>query len=231
MGSVGNAIYRLTQKPFLWITVAWPTLFASVNGYKIVGILHERNAEVHMDEIQEQIYVEHFMVHGITPKQFERIENKAEVAHLDKNEVIIRKGGELNNIYLVVKGSTQAHILGRHLTAQSTSAKTKGDQKLGGDSGAWVGEIAFLDRLWEKEQRKANAKVAKKAVKAEAPKGNGSHKQEGEDEAARKGGNEKMSAVLYTIIAKEKCTVWKWSFEDMESLMSSSTVSLLLDEE
>lgn len=68
MGSVCNAVYRYTQKPILWITIAWPSLFASVNGVKIVEILHERNAEVHMDEEQERIYVEYFLQHGVTPK-------------------------------------------------------------------------------------------------------------------------------------------------------------------
>ena len=68
MGSICNAIYRYSQKPVLWITVAWPSLFASVNGFKIMDIVHERNAEVHMDENQERIYVEYFLAHGITPK-------------------------------------------------------------------------------------------------------------------------------------------------------------------
>lgn len=67
-GSISNAIYRYTQKPILWITVAWPCLFATVNGFKIMEILHERNAEVHMDDHQEKIYVEHFLQHGVTPK-------------------------------------------------------------------------------------------------------------------------------------------------------------------
>jgi hypothetical protein len=31
--------------------------------------------------------------------------------------------------------------------------------------------------------------------------------------------------VLYTILAKEDCKVWRWFFKEMESLMSSSTVS------
>lgn len=67
-GSISNALYRYTQKPILWITIAWPSLFATVNGVKIIEILHERNAEVHMDEEQERIYVEYFLQHGVTPK-------------------------------------------------------------------------------------------------------------------------------------------------------------------
>ncbi len=67
-GSISNAIYRYSQKPILWITVVWPSLFATVNGVKIMEILHERNAEVHMDETQEKIYVEYFLQHGVTPK-------------------------------------------------------------------------------------------------------------------------------------------------------------------
>jgi CRP-like cAMP-binding protein len=189
-----------------------------------------------MDEQQEEIFVEHLMPHGITPKQFERIEASAEVTTVKKGEALIRKGEKLDHVYLVVHGSTQAHILGRHLTAQSTNAKTKGAQKLGGDSGAWVGEMAFLDRCWEKEQGKIAAKRAKKAVEKGASKSSEKKNQEKEIAAIAKTpasppatAAAKKSIVLYTILAKEDCLVWKWSFEDMESLVSSSPVRLLIN--
>jgi len=75
-GSVSNAVFRMTQLPIQWLTVAWPVIFASVNGYKIHEIVQERHAAVHLTEQQEAVYVEHFMNHGITPKQFERIDER-----------------------------------------------------------------------------------------------------------------------------------------------------------
>ena len=68
IGFLANALFRYTQKPVQWTTMGWPALFASVNGVKIVEILHERNAEVHMDSEHERIYVHYFLEHGVTPK-------------------------------------------------------------------------------------------------------------------------------------------------------------------
>jgi hypothetical protein len=219
-GSISNAIYRMTQKPFLWITVAWPCIFASVNGYKIMEILHERNALVHLDEEQEHIFVEHFMQHGITPKQFERIEKAAKVIKFKKGQALISKGGKLDNVYLIVHGSTQAHIKGRHLTAQSTSPKTKGDQKQGGDSGAWIGEMRFLDRYWEAQQKSSPHKMKTKQAEAAKTKD--------KVQAGLKDPPFEASTVLYSVLAREDCVVWAWSYDEMACLVSSSTVSIFM---
>ncbi len=140
-----------------------------------------------------------------------------------------------------MEGSTQAHILGRHLTAQSASASAKLN-KLGGDSGAWVGEMTFLDKLGEKERLKS-------APKNERQKTDQQQKEMNENsmDDRNKATNAESSAeiikkvdetsesseakdtiVLYTVLAKENCKVWRWSFEDMEVLMSSSTVSFTI---
>ena len=216
-GSISNVIYWMTQKPFLWVPVTWSSMFASVNGYKIMEILHERNADVRMSEEQEHIFVDHFMQHGVTPKQFERIEKAAKVLRFTKGQALISKGETLNHVYLVVQGSTQAHIKGRHLTAQSTSRKTKGVSKLGGDSGAWVGEMRFLDLYWQ-QQQKANPKRNEKDNTGTI----------NEIEKSQTGKNrdvviEAPKQVLYSVLAKEDCVVWAWSYEEMTNLVSSST--------
>ena len=69
--------YNLAQKTILWPPVAWSSLFTVVNGLKIFEILNERNAKVYMTAEKEKVFEDHFMPHGITPKQFERIERKA----------------------------------------------------------------------------------------------------------------------------------------------------------
>lgn len=154
----------------------------------------------------------------------------------EKGDALIRKGESLNQIYLVVDGSTQAHIKGRHLTAQSTSTDAK-LKRLGGDSGAWVGEMTFLDRLGEKEQqKKAPSKVerpqnegdGKEAIEklSESPKVEESEAPSEQKVGAGAPALSKTAFVLYTVLAKEDCKVWMWSFEDMETLMSSSTVSV-----
>jgi CRP-like cAMP-binding protein len=241
-GSICNATYHASSSPFNWFSVLWPTIFASVNLWKIGEILEERNADVHLSEEEERIFVEHFMPHGITPKQFERLETKAEIISIRKDGFIIRQGSPLEHVYLVVQGSTTASILGRHLSAQSTSSRTRGDQKLGGDSGVWIGEMTFLDKLWEKEQKKIDAKGAKAEEKIGetgvsilddglTDKGS-SHSSKDTTKAmtphpaaTTPPSINKTSKALYTIVAKKDCIVWRWSFEDMDALMSSSAVS------
>jgi CRP-like cAMP-binding protein len=200
-GSLLAIVYLLGQSKILWLSIGWTSLFASVNSFKIFGILQERNATVQMTDEQEDMFVEHFMPHGITPKQFEKIYKKAEFIKVKQGSLLIRSGDKLNHVYLVVEGTTQAHILGRHLTAASTTEDTKGDQKEGGDSGAWAGEMSFLDQFWEKEQAKLKTKKTTKPGDVE---------------------EKALGKSFYTIIATKDCTVMRWSHEDMEELMTSS---------
>ena len=194
--------YNLAQKTILWPPVAWSGLFTVVNGLKIFEILHERNAKVYMTAEKEKVFVDHFMPHGITPKQFERIERKAKGFKLKKGDFLIRKGYKLDHLYLVIEGSTRAHLLGRQITAASTNPYTKGHRKQGGDSGAWVGEMGFLNSFWEKEQLKLKRKT----------------EDSGED--VTKGITKGIA--IYTIVADEDCTVMSWSHDDMAELMESS---------
>jgi CRP-like cAMP-binding protein len=195
-GSILFIGYGLGHTPKLWPPIAWSVLFVAVNGAKLLEILQERNAEVHMSTEQQKVYVEHLLPHGITPKQFERIEKNAEIVKLKKGEVLVRQGDDLESVYLIRDGSTHAHAFGRHLTAASTTPETKGDQKEGGDSGSWVGEMALLNYMGEKEQDKTNP--AQVQIKRSVGK------------------------AIYTIVAEEDCSVMKWSHEDMEGLMDSS---------
>ena len=216
-------VYSLSQKIILWPNIFWSMLFGSVNSWKIYQILDERNASVSMTKEEEKIFVDFFMPHGVTPKQFERIEMSAKVLNLKKGELLIQKGEKPHSVYLIVKGSTNALVLGRRLTAASTSFETKGGQKEGGDSGAWAGEMAFLKQFWEKEQRSIIQQSEDKAVHT------------GEKEKTTKDMNVDVNvksiptgggiseAYIYSIIATEDCTVMSWSHKEMEGLMKSST--------
>lgn len=202
-------IYALNQRIILWPSIFWSMTFASVNAWNIGKILEERNASVHMSNEQEAVFVEYFMPHGVTPKQFERIEQKATLFRLKKGDLLIEKGQNLTHVYLIIEGSTQAHIFGRRLTAASTSQGTKGDQKEGGDSGAWAGEMAFLNCFWEKEQGKvAHSKEMQEKTSSV--------------ENSVKGASN-LATAFYTVKAAEDCTVMSWSHKDMAELMESST--------
>lgn len=192
-GNIMFIFYVLQQNPILWASIGWTGLFGSVNAWKIVQILHERTAEVHMTEEQQKLFVSHFMSHGVTPKQYERIFKKAKTIKYKKGDIVVRSGEKLEHVYLVAEGSTRALAMGRFVTAASTNQDTKGNQKAGGDSGAWIGETAFLDRLWELEQGKTPESSKKVA-----------------------------EAAIYTIVCDEDCTVLCWSHEDMAELFGSS---------
>ncbi|KAL3914779.1 MAG: hypothetical protein SGILL_005958 [Bacillariaceae sp.] len=201
-GQVCFVGYQMKQKTILWPSVMWSSLFAMVNAYNIQKIVEERHSSVHMTDDQEKVFVEFFMPHGVTPKQFERIDEKARCFKLKKGELLIRKGDKLDHVYLIIEGSTQAHILGRRLTAASTNDETRGDQMQGGDSGAWAGEMTFLKRFWDKEQGKTASTQPY-------------------DDGGGNNSNNKTIAI-YTIVAAEDCTVMSWSHEDLEKLMESS---------
>lgn len=195
-GQLTFAAYNLAQPNILWPSVLWSTLFASVNATKIRNIFHERTAEVHMTEEQERIFVDYFMNHGVTPLQFMWVEGKATTKLFKKGETLIHKGDTIDRIFLVVKGSTHAHILGQRLTAASSGPKTRGDQLEGGDSGAWIGEMAFLDWF---------------------------HRRHDNDDQTKNAARLGRGVSMYTIIVDEDCQVMEWSHEAMEELMEMST--------
>jgi len=222
-GNLCFITYALRQNVVLWPNIFWSGLFASVNSLKIYQILDERNASVSMTKEEEKIFVDFFMPHGVTPKQFERINQSSEVFHLEKGELLIQKGEKPHSVYLIVEGSTNALILGRRLTAASTTIETRGDKKEGGDSGAWAGEMAFLKQFWEKEQRSATQQKDDKATNTE-PKKERSENDDLPTTVKSKPSNGGISeAYIYSIVATEDCTIMSWSHEEMEELMKSST--------
>lgn len=212
VGQLTFAFYNLSQATILWPSVAWSTLFASVNTVKIFDTIQERHGEVHMNAQDLKVYTTHFMPHGITPKQFERISHKATVIQLKQGEFLIRKGCLLDKVFLVTEGSTHAHILGRHLTGVSTRPQDR-HPKEGGDSGAWVGEMTFLDTLWEQKPQPPQATGAAYGKPVENTKNR-------HDKFHEKQGS---GISLYTILADSDCSVMTWTYDDMAEVMESST--------
>eukprot|EP00529_Nitzschia_sp_RCC80_P023703 CAMPEP_0113504176 /NCGR_PEP_ID=MMETSP0014_2-20120614/34576_1 /TAXON_ID=2857 /ORGANISM="Nitzschia sp." /LENGTH=457 /DNA_ID=CAMNT_0000399269 /DNA_START=187 /DNA_END=1556 /DNA_ORIENTATION=- /assembly_acc=CAM_ASM_000159 len=255
-GSICNALFHWYNPASNFSSILWPGIFASVNGYKIGEIIVERNADVHMTEEQETIYVEHFLPHGVTPKMFELLSTKAEKFEVEKHGVMIRKGDVVDHVYLVVSGSTSASILGRYLTSHSTSSE-KRSQPDRMHSGTWIGEMNYLDWAWEenqpitppgkklKEQKDGTAvnstdssinnrklpvvvRSASNSINTNKDPQNmnqptiqqNSSDGNPDEENSRK---HRLVDSLYTIVAKEDCVVWRWSFEEMQQLMNRST--------
>jgi CRP-like cAMP-binding protein len=160
-GSICGMIFHAFTPPLRWTPIAWSALFAAVNSAKIYEVVQERAGSVKLSAEQEQRYSEFFMQHGITPKQFEAIDGRAKILCVKKNQVIVRKGEVLQHVYLIVKGQTRATVLGRFLTAASfrPEAETSSKQTpkhadhraTAGAAGAWIGEMALLEHVWNEE--------------------------------------------------------------------------------
>jgi len=123
---------------------------------------------------------------------------------------------------LVVNGSTRASVLGRFLTAASTTPTAQ--ERQGGASGAWIGEMSLLERVWLKEQGKntVQRKVTPRGTDEDA---NGKHGSESSKEKQEPDTSSQLKASrsMYTIVAQDDCIVLRWSHADMQSLMEKST--------
>lgn len=206
-GTLGGLIYNIVEIRKV-PPMVWGSLFAGINGYKIFEILRERNASVHLTASQEDIYVKHFLPHGVTPKQFEAIDHAATTMKIKEGEIIVKQGEKHRYVYLVVNGSTKASALGRYMTA--ASVKPEHHEREGGASGAWIGEMAMLEFLWRKQDEDTT----------EQPE---LLESDGKDRKLPQTTQLKSDRNMFTIIAKEDCTLLRWTFDEMERLMERST--------
>ena len=244
-GSLSSVVYFLSQAQRSMMPILWSLTFASVNGFKIYQILVERKAKVNLPAEQLDVYRRQFEPHAITPKQFQYIMQKAETIKLKKGDVLIREGEVLRNVYLVTKGHTRAHHMGRRLTAVSythdpmttTAASTtphsagSGDHRPAhagppsGGSGAWIGEMAFFERNWYQDEESPVSAVESVDKNGKKPTKGKANIKDNED-ASNQVPVQSVSTTeraMYTIVALEDdTTVLSWSHADMQALMDRS---------
>jgi len=228
---IGNLIGNCTGMTYflmnrLFPPLTWASVFGMTNAYNIFLILEERSDKVTMTKDEQALYEEHFLAHGVTPKQFMIVLEKAEVIHVPKDQIIVRANAQLDSVYLVVSGRTEASILGRHLTYASSLPGNHVRQK-GGDSGAWIGEINFLDSFWKKEQiqRRHTTSPVKFLSKRseEVDEGDDDTDDEEEDFDIDSYYGGRGGRALNTIICTEDATLRKWKHSDLEDVLKQST--------
>mmetsp|Transcript_31995 Transcript_31995/g.67261 ORF Transcript_31995/g.67261 Transcript_31995/m.67261 type:complete len:472 (+) Transcript_31995:87-1502(+) len=230
MGNTTFVIYSLLQPPPIrWATIGWQLLFASVNGFNVAKILNERKGKVFLSPHEEEIYHEHFERHGVTPKQYEKVMSTGKIRIIKKGGVLSRQGEQISSVKLVVRGDTRANAMGRHLTAMG-SVKGNRYSMQGGDSGAWVGEMAFLQSLWDRDHAPKSLQKKLSILKSNSsskvaetvPVATGS----AEGTIIRSGLPPSDEPYKYcaisTIVAVDDIELIEWSFEDMEKVMKSS---------
>ena len=76
----------------------------------------------------------------------------------------------MKGVYLVVQGKTRATALGRRISAVSSSP-TPHDDRVSVESGAWIGEIAFLEQYWVKEQERMRGEKSETTHASPPPEG------------------------------------------------------------
>lgn len=215
---IGNVIGNLCGMTYfalnrLWPPLTWASVFGFANAYNIYLILVERSDRVILSRDEQAIYEEHFLPHGLTPMQFSRLMESSKTVLVPKGHVIVQRGGPLDSVSLVIRGRTRASVLGRRLTYASSLPGNYLRQK-GGDSGAWVGEIAFLESFWKKEQlqRTKTRRFAKDGGMSTP------NNRKGFDEQRSTEGGK----ALHTILAEDDCELRCWSHKKMEEVMKTS---------
>ena len=270
-GSLSSVIYFLTRPPpFVYGSVIWSLIFASTNAYMVYYIYEERKGQIQpLTEEEKDLYEEHFMPHGVTPRQFEKLIQRAQLIHLKRGDILIQKGQELDSVYLVSSGATEAvGNLSRRITAASSIQGNKQRLK-GGDSGAWVGEFLFLDYLRLRDlqgkttnkihtnkntielrhspqvddlvnTRKDHEKDVKSNMEPMAQSNEykkipsrsySRHKSEHEQNVANEtdkkrndlASTSKSSASILTYIATQDSKIYSWDYEDVATLLDTSS--------
>ena len=218
-GSICSVCYFALSRPAL-APMAWSSLFAATNAVKIARILDERKGRVVLTEHEEDIYEEHFLSHGLTPKQFAKLLSCAEVIDAKKGDQIVRAGERIDKVYLVVQGQTRASFLGRRVTAASSAPGNQVALR-GGDAGAWIGETAFLDWFWNKEK-----KIKKRALHGSNQKDDDDNEDDEEiddDEEDVVPPASTVGLAIHTIVANtDDCELLCWKHSDLDALMHKS---------
>lgn len=201
-----------------------------------------------MSPEQEDIFIQHFMPHGITPRQFQILQETAEEVAIPKGAAIIRQGEVMSHVSLVVSGHTRASISGRRLTAASTimGPKSLTEDKRGAN---WIGEMTFLETYWKKTERKRTTRkiINQSTEPTDNDTSNGKNAlskddmattEDGKGAAARKTNADELKETdssstvddkltqarnRYTIVAVDECKIWRWKFEQVEAMMNRST--------
>eukprot|EP00986_Skeletonema_menzelii_P018726 scaffold26688_cov129-Skeletonema_menzelii.AAC.3 len=220
-GNCTFVIYSLISPPIKWPAILWSMLFASVNGFNIAKILNERQGKVVLTPHEMDIYQEHFQPYGVTQFQFHKCLSVGHVKVLPAGEIIARQGDKIDSVQLVVRGKTRANVGGRHLTAIG-SKKGNRFRNVGGDAGAWIGEMSFLQAKWDKDH------AAAKKKKAADKKKSGGGEDDGERSVQKKisggGRNNNIDSTAGALITKS-------GSQDDSYIDSSTTAATMTTEQ
>lgn len=221
-GSISSMIYSVTKR--IYFPAMWSAVFALTNAYKVFFIFEERKGKAKtltLDE--EKVYESIFKCHGVTPRQFEKLIHIAKEINLKNGDCLVEKGQTLTSVYLVKSGSMDARTsLQRRVTAASTDASTQGQS--GGNSGVWIGELAFLDAIAAKDTQRSHPTIHA----SDSALNHSSQASDKSIQTLKKGEAEDViqtnpiRKAILSFIATEDTTVYEFDHEELSSLLSTS---------
>lgn len=242
-GSLSSVVYFLSRPPPLVLgPILWSSVFASTNAYMVYHIYQERKGKPRQLTLEEEnVYEEHFLPYALTPRQFEKLLNISKKRELERGEVLIQKGQQINKVYLTISGSVDAvTTMSRRVTAASSSKGNK-DKLVGGDAGAWIGELAFLDYLANIDKQGGvlntpppslsslteDATKDKPLATAATVEQGSKTKNEGKAVDLKPHDFLPKTSVtqnsILTYIATERSTMYEWDFDALADLMKTSS--------
>jgi|AntRauTorckE5430_2_1112549.scaffolds.fasta_scaffold01699_2 CRP-like cAMP-binding protein len=235
-GSLSSIVYFMSRPPPIVLgPLVWSGVFAGTNAYMVYYIYEERKGKPNgLTSQEEDVYEEHFLPHAVTPRQFEKVLAKAKKIELKRGDVLIQSGQQMDKFYLVISGCTEAvSTLSRRVTAASSSPGN--NKKLaGGDAGAWVGDLAFLDYLADRDKSSGilnpppppledtMAKPTLATAGIPATLGKNEEPPNVKDSVSTSKTAITKNSIL-TYIATQDSTLYEWDFEELADLMKTST--------
>lgn len=123
-----NFLLPKPLKPHQWTAGGWGVVFGLLHCFNLSMILHYRYGHVTFTEEEYQIYEEGFHVHGMTPKQFQRLlAAGAQFRSLQSDEVIATIEDEIKEAVYITKGEVVCERPG--LTHNVTAGKFLGKMR------------------------------------------------------------------------------------------------------
>ncbi|GAB5036857.1 cyclic nucleotide-binding domain partial [Nannochloropsis oceanica] len=150
-----GVIYNITHSPPLRVPAIWGLVFLTVNGTMILSLLME-DKEIAFSKEELVLFEEHFLPYSLTPTQFRKLIAIAQWKEVPAGTTLAEEGERLTHLILISKGKVAAFVNQVPIQSFSTFPGAKDmETNKGIDSGAWIGEINFLD-----EEKKAKGAIA-----------------------------------------------------------------------
>ena len=136
-------IYNITRSPPLHLPAAWGLVFMTVNGYMTYNLLME-DKEISFTQEELDIFEEHFLPFGVSPTQFRKLLDCATWRVVPENSIIAIENSPLDELFLIAQGHVIAIVNNQKIDSFSTFPGARYERQR--DSGAWIGEVNFMDQ-------------------------------------------------------------------------------------